>query len=200
LYYLALFPYSLSIPDISELLRDGFDEAVARNLFAPGEEVVVRVMLQFAVLAHQKASQSCEVSPSTPSGAIPVYQKEPSRKRCRKLGAKTGHVGCHRPPPEKITRQESHRLECCPNCGGVLRPQSQVRKRYIEDIPEQTTPEITEHLIHASYCPRCRKVVEPVVEDAMPGDAFGHRMVVFTAFLHYFIGVPILKIIVTIQS
>ncbi|MDR0704593.1 MAG: hypothetical protein LBF88_06345 [Planctomycetaceae bacterium] len=29
LYYLALFPYSLSIPDISELLRDGFDEAVA---------------------------------------------------------------------------------------------------------------------------------------------------------------------------
>jgi hypothetical protein len=91
------------------LLRDGFEEAVARNLYAQGEEVVVWVMLQLAVLAHQKASQSCEVSPP---GAIPVYQKEPSRKRCRKPGAKLGHSGSLRPPPEKITRQESHRLEC----------------------------------------------------------------------------------------
>jgi uncharacterized protein with PIN domain len=64
--------------------------------------------------------------------------------------------------PEKITRHESHRLECCPDCGGALRPRSHARKRYIEDIPEQTTPEITEHLIHSSYCPRCQKVVEPV--------------------------------------
>jgi hypothetical protein len=82
LYYLALFPYSLSIPDISELLRDGFNEAVARNLYAPGEEIVVWVMLQLAVLAHQKAVASSEVHPSTPSGAIPVYLKEPSKKRC----------------------------------------------------------------------------------------------------------------------
>ncbi|MDR0704594.1 MAG: hypothetical protein LBF88_06350, partial [Planctomycetaceae bacterium] len=128
------------------------------------------MMLQLAVLAHQKAVASCEVSPS---GAIPVYQKEPSRKRCRKPGTKLGHSGSHRHPPEKITRQESHRLECCPNCDGVLRPRSQVRKRYIEDIPEQTTPEITEHLIHASYCPRCRKVVEPVLKTQCPEPPWG---------------------------
>jgi hypothetical protein len=72
----------LCIPDISELLRNGFDEAVARDLYAQGEAVVVWVMLQLAVLAHQKAVASSEVHPSTPSGAIPVYQKEPSRKRC----------------------------------------------------------------------------------------------------------------------
>jgi hypothetical protein len=97
-----MVPYSLSIPDISELLRDGFDEAVARDLYSQGEEVVVWVMLQLAVLAQQKAVASFEVHPSTPSGAIPVYQKEPFRKRCRNPGAKTGHVGSHRPPPEKI--------------------------------------------------------------------------------------------------
>jgi hypothetical protein len=79
-----MVPYPLSIPDISELLRDGFDEAVARNLYAQGEEVVFWVMLQLAALVQQKAVASSEVSPSTPSGAIPVYQKEPSRKRCRK--------------------------------------------------------------------------------------------------------------------
>jgi hypothetical protein len=70
----------LSLPEISELLRDGFNETIARDLYAQGEEVVVWVMLQLAVLAQQRSNQSCEVSPSTPSGAIPVYQKEPSKK------------------------------------------------------------------------------------------------------------------------
>ncbi|MDR0611857.1 MAG: transposase, partial [Planctomycetaceae bacterium] len=76
-----------------------------------------------------------------------------------------------------------------------IRPRNRVRKRYIEDIPENNTPEIIEHLLHPSYCPHCKKVVEPVVSDAMPGALIGHRTVVFTAILHYFIGVTILKII-----
>jgi transposase-like protein len=181
--------------DISDLLRNGFDESVARELYACGEEVVVWVMLQLAVLAQGTGSSSCVVPPSTPSGAIPVYQKEPSKKRCRKSGAKPGHSGSHRPPPEKITRQEHHRAEYCPDCGGVLRPRRQVRQRYIEDLPEHNTPEVVEHLIHQAYCPRCKKIVEPVVPDAMPGAILGHRTVVFSAFLHYFIGIPILKII-----
>jgi transposase-like protein len=185
----------LSLPEVSDLLRDGFNETIARELYAQGEEVVVWVMLQLAVLAQPKGNQSYEVSPSTLSGAIPVYQKEPSKKRCRKPGARPGHSGSHRPPPEKITRKESLRLTCCPDCGGSLRPRNHARKRYIEDIPEKNTPEIIEHLIYPSYCPRCKKLVEPVIADAMPGAIIGHRTVVFTAFLHYFIGVPILKII-----
>jgi hypothetical protein len=79
-----MFPCPLSLPEVSELLRDGFNETVARELYSRGEAVVVWVMLQLAVLAQQRAAQSCEVSPSTPSGAIPVYQKEPSKKRCRR--------------------------------------------------------------------------------------------------------------------
>jgi hypothetical protein len=86
-----MLPHLLSLPEVSDLLRDGFNESVARELYAQGEEVVIWVMLQLAVLAQQKAGQSCEVSLSTPSGS-------------------------HRPPPEKITRQESHRLACCPDC------------------------------------------------------------------------------------
>jgi hypothetical protein len=83
-----MLPRPLSLPEISDLLRDGFNATVARELYAQGEEVVVWVMLQLAVLAQQKGNQSCEVSPSTPSGAIPVYQKEPSKKRCRNPGGK----------------------------------------------------------------------------------------------------------------
>jgi hypothetical protein len=73
-------------------------------------------------------------------------------------------------------------MACCPDCGGPLRPRNHTRKRYIEDLPENNTPEIIEHLIYPSYCPRCQKVVEPVVADAMPGAIIGHRTVVFTAF------------------
>ncbi|MDR0611856.1 MAG: hypothetical protein LBG58_17245 [Planctomycetaceae bacterium] len=111
---------SLSDFDISEILRNGFDESVAREKYAQGEEVVVWVMLQLAVLAQGTSAQSCPIPPSTPSGAIPVYQKELSKRRCRKPGAKPGHSGSHRLPPEKITHQENHRAECCPDCGCPL--------------------------------------------------------------------------------
>jgi hypothetical protein len=56
-----------------------------------------------------------------------------------------------------------------------LRLRKNIRKRYIEDIPPQITPEITEHIIHQSYCPRCKKVVEPIVPDAMPGSIIGNQ-------------------------
>jgi hypothetical protein len=39
------------------------------------------------------------------------------------------------------------------------------------------------------------KLTVTVVPDAMPGAAIGHRAVVLSAFLHYFVGIPILKII-----
>jgi len=69
-----------------------------------------------------------------------------------------------------------------------------IRKRY-EDIPDDIKPEITEHTIQQDYCPMCRKVVEPVVPDAMPGATIGHRTVVLSAFLHYFVGTTISQII-----
>ncbi|MDR2439576.1 MAG: hypothetical protein LBE12_09450 [Planctomycetaceae bacterium] len=50
-------------------------ETVARELYVQGEEVVVWVMLQIVMLAQQRVNQSCEVSPSTSSGAKPGHTK-----------------------------------------------------------------------------------------------------------------------------
>jgi hypothetical protein len=36
-----MFPRPLSLPEVSELLRDGFNESVVRELYAQGEEVVI---------------------------------------------------------------------------------------------------------------------------------------------------------------
>jgi transposase-like protein len=64
-----------------------------------------------------------------------------------------------------------------------------------EDIPHNIAPEVTEHTIHRDYCPNCKKIVEPVVPDAMPNATIGHRTVVLTAFLHYYVGTTISQIV-----
>jgi hypothetical protein len=54
---------------------------------------------------------------------------------------------------------------------------------------------VIEHTIQLDDCPKCCKVVAPVVSDAMPSATIGHRTVVLSAFLHDFVGIPISKII-----
>jgi len=127
--------------------------------------------------------------PSTPSGQKPPYVKPPARRRrATRPGARAGHPGTRRPPPERIDRREEHRLEVCPDCGGDLQRCKRRRTRTVEDIVAALATEITEHTIHRDYCPRCRKHVEPVVPDALPNAAIGHRLVSLTGWLHYGIG------------
>ena len=74
----------------------------------------------------QRASTEGEVSehgtqslsPSTPSGMVPVYAKANTPKRRKKPGAKNGHPGSRRSPPTRIDRRQVHRLKQCPHCGG----------------------------------------------------------------------------------
>ena len=183
------------LPDIASLLEGGFNEETARELYAQGEEIEIFVMMQLAALAAKKVEVN-DVHQSEPSGSVVPYLKVPPKKRRKKPGAKPGHKGSHRPPPEKITHHVTHVATCCPDCGGKLnRRRGTTRKRYIEDIPNEIKPEVTEHTIQKDYCPKCRKVVEPVVPDAMPSAVIGHRAVVLSAFLHYFVGATISQII-----
>ena len=150
------------MPDIASLLAGGFTEETARSLYAQGEEIAIFVMMQLVALAV-KTHEISGVHPSEPSGSVAVFLKEPCKKRRKKPGAKSGHKGSHRPPPENITRRVTHVATCCPDCGGKLnRRRGTTRKRYTEDIPDEIKPEITEHTIQQDYCPKCRKVVEPV--------------------------------------
>jgi hypothetical protein len=52
-------------------------------------------------------------------------------------------------------------------------------------------PVVTEHTIHRYWCSSCRKIVEPAVTEAMPNDNIGLRVYLFTAYLHYAIGVSV---------
>jgi len=144
---------------------------------------------------QSKLGGAAPIPPSMPSGQRPVYTKPATPKRRRKPGAKNGHQGTRRPTPERIDRRESHRLPRCPDCGGRLQRCRRTRTRIVEDIPEEIESVVTEHALHRDYCPQCKKHVEPVVPDALPGAALGHRVFGLTSWFHYGLGVTIDQVV-----
>ncbi len=155
-------------------------------------------MLALAKFAAQGNPASDSNSHAAPSGMKPTHLKPSTTgKRKKKPGRKPGHVGTRRPkpPPERVNAREEHQTDCCPNCGGPLNPCAETRLRYIEDIPQDLRPVVTEHVIHRDWCPQCQKKVEPPVADALRGSPLGHRVLVLTAWLHYALGNTLAQII-----
>lgn len=168
----------------------------AEKIYKQGQEAVVFALLELAkMLAEKSATVSANASPATPSGMKPPYEKATVKSRRKRPGCKVGHPGSRRPPPERIDQQEEHRLKRCPKCGGSLKRCHRTRTRYIEDIPADIQPVVTEHTIHRDWCPRCKKSVEPVVPDALPGSTLGNRVLVLAAWLHYALGNTLSQIV-----
>jgi len=176
-------------------LGAGLTEDRARAIYRQGEEATVLALMAQAKMVDETRSTVGAVSPSTPSGMRPVYTKPPASSRRKKPGRKAGHPGSRRQAPARIDRHEEHRCECCPHCQGLLNRCNQSRTRYVEDIPANIEVQTTEHVIHRDWCPACKKHVEPVVPDALPGATLGHRAAVMSAWLHYGLGVTIDKVI-----
>jgi transposase len=138
----------------------------------------------------QATAEDTGVSPTTPSGMRPVYLKPSPSRRCKKPGRKPGHTGTCRPSPERIDAHCAYRLKTCPHCGtGVGKPIRQ-HTRLIEDIPPVTS-QVTAHTIHGYWCKHCKKIVTPKVTAALPRSSLGLRFVVYTAWLHYLVGVSV---------
>lgn len=164
----------------------------AERIDAMGPEARIFVMLELS--ARLSRHDTLQPSPSTPSGMVPVYAKPSAGKRSRKPGAKPGHHGARRTKPEITHREEHAPMKQCPACGSALRAPTERRFRLIEEIAE-TQPEVTEHSIPRQWCPKCRKLVEPPVVDALPKARFGHRMTTLSAWLHYGLGVTISQVV-----
>lgn len=172
-------------------------EEQARQIVAIGPEAAVFVILELSKqLAEQRAKTAAEShqTPATPSGMKPPYQKPPAKSRKRRPGAKQGHPGVRRRAPERVDWQAEHRADRCPDCGGRLKRCRETRTRYTEDIPE-VQPEVTEHTIHRDWCAKCKKQVEPMVPDALPGSTLGNRVLVLSAWLHYSLGNTLSQIV-----
>lgn len=176
-------------------LGPGLTEAQAKAIFAKGQEAVVFALLQLAAMAVGEVAVGRD-HPATPSGMKPIYEKPTFQQRGRrKPGRKAGHPGARRSTPERIDQRKDHRAERCPDCNARLKRCNETRTRYTEDIPGYVEAEVTEHTIHRDWCPKCRKMVEPVVPDALPRATFGNRVLVMTAWLHYALGNTISQIV-----
>jgi len=140
---------------------------------------------------ESKLTGAKPIDPATPSGQRPIYTKPAAPKRKGKPGAKVGHAPARRPKPTRVDERKEHRLEQCPCCGVRLQRCKRSRTRTIEDFIDDLKTVVTEHTVHRDYCPACKKHVEPVVPDAMPKAAIGHRAVSLTSWLHYGLGLSI---------
>lgn len=157
------------------------------------EEQAITAILALAAKAEQYDRLHEGISPNTPSGMTPTYLKPNTSKRKKKPGRKKGHPGVARKVPETIHHTKEHTLQTCPHCNAKVNRAIRPYKRYIEDIlPAE--PQVTEHTINGYWCSSCRKIVSPVVTDAMPGATIGLRTIVYAAWLHYFIGVSLRNI------
>ena len=165
------------------------DEAIA-ILDLPRDKAV-KAILSLATKA-EKYDQLCGgLNPTTPSGMTPPYLKPAKRKRKRRPGRKKGHEGIARICAENVDHFKEHTLDQCPECQTALKKSVTEYKRYIEDIPFVEKPEVTEHTLYGYWCSKCKKVVFPTVTDALPNAMIGLRLVVFTAWLHYLVGVSV---------
>lgn len=181
-----------------DVLRSGsLSEEQAQTIYEQGREAVVFALLELTKrLTEQQAAAAAQShqTPSTPSGMKPPYQKPPANRRKRRAGAKPGHPGARRKPPERIDHRKEHRADRCPCCGGRLQRCEETRTRYTEDIPH-IQPEVTEHTIHRDWCPQCQKQVEPRIPDALPGSTLGNHVLVLSAWLHYGLGNTLAQIV-----
>ncbi len=144
----------------------------------------------------EKYDQLCgQVTPTTPSGMMPTYLKPKPHRRPKRPGRKKGHEGVSRLQPQEVDHFKEHTLERCPDCHTPLKEAVKEYKRYTEDIPPIEKPEVTEHTVHGYWCPQCKKVVFAPVADALPNAMIGLRLVVFTAWLHYLVGVSVNNIV-----
>ena len=138
----------------------------------------------------QATAEDPSVSPTTPSGMRPVYLKPSPSRRGKRPGRKPGHPGACRETPERIDAYCAHRLKTCPRCGTAVGQPIRQHTRLIEDIPP-VTPLVTAHTLHGYWCSHCKTIVAAKVTAALPRSSLGLRFVVYTAWLHYLVGVSV---------
>lgn len=171
------------------------DEAIA-ILDLQREEAIARI-LALAEKAEKYDRLVGQLSSTTPSGMTPVYLKPPHKKRKKRPGRSKGHPGVARQRPTRIDQYQEHTLDHCPDCQTPLGESVDTYQRYIEDLPP-VHPTVTEHTIHRYWCPQCKKIVSPSVTEALPNAMIGLRLLIFTAWLHYLVGVSVGNILKTL--
>ena len=129
----------------------------------------------------------------------PSFIKEDVKEEPKISGQKEGHAGYSRHVPERIDEVKEHKLNRCPNCGGVVSDTQEIRERVVTDIPE-TRAKNTKHRFHRCYCGNCDKLVEPEFYDALPNARFGLKLMILILILKLDCRIPSNKVVSILDS
>ena len=125
---------------------------------------------------------------------LPSFVKEDVKHPKKVPGQKEGHKGYSRRIPERIDFIIPLEINICPDCNGKLSGKQEIRKRRIIDIPLTSQTINTQYEIHRKYCGQCKKLVEPIVPNALPNSPFGLNLMLFVTFLKIGMALPYNKI------
>ena len=121
--------------------------------------------------------------------------KAQKKGKAKPLGAPKSHKGYARRIPERIDHIKPLVLRRCPFCNTRLQGRTQeVRHRYVTDIKLISKVENTRYDIHRKYCPKCKKLVEPEVPNALPNARFGLNLMLLVMYLKLGLRLPCGKV------
>jgi transposase len=133
------------------------------------------------------ARKNSSTSSKPPSSDI-VKPPKPPRKdgKNRKRGGQPGHEQHLRTPfpPEAIDNVAAYTLDCCPDCGGALRPLKRPAE-ILQQVEITATPTlVTEHQGLAYWCPHCHALHCAQLPEAVEkAGLFGPRLTALVAFM-----------------
>jgi transposase len=161
---------------------DAMIEAAVAKATAP---LLERIATLEAELAKAKKNSSNSSKP--PSSDI-VKPPKPPRKdgQNRKRGGQPGHEQHLRTPfpPEAIDNVVPYTLDCCPDCGGTLKPFENPADVLQQVEITETPTTVTEHQGLAYWCHRCQKLhCAPLPEAVQKAGLFGPRLTALVAFM-----------------
>jgi len=169
------------------------DEALAILKMSDREQAIDKI-LELAQKAEKYDALCAEENPLTPSGMKPVYSKPSAKKRKRRPGQKKGHQGQWRKLPLTINERKEHTLCSCPHCQNQLGAATSHYKRYTEEIPPVEL-RVIEHTVYRYWCSICKRFVSASMSEALPNAVLGIRLVVFSAWLHYLVGISVNNVV-----
>lgn len=157
-------------------------EAAVARATAP---LLERIAVLEAELAKLKKNSSNSSKP--PSSDLVKPPKSPRKDgQKRKQGGQPGHRQHLRDefPPEAVDHVISYTLECCPDCGGKLRPFDNPAA-LVQQVEITAAPRVvTEHRGLAYWCPHCRELHSaPLPQTVEKAGLLGSRLTALVAYM-----------------
>jgi transposase len=144
------------------------------------------VRLKERLRYQERHAKEAPFGSSTPSAKRIVKPNSLEDNQKKKGGAKPGHAGGGRrpPQPEEVTRtQRVLGPQTCPHCGAELRAKGFKRRTVVDVVPAQK--EVIIYELEQGDCPRCHRVFTAPAPGVFAKGLFGNRLLAYVAQEHY---------------